>query len=157
MNSLIVMGNLASGCQMMKYKQTNRLMSASVTAKKPQKKTMLHFLVTRLLTSGDSRIPPDNLNMSGIYLCQSYTWNMQDLGEARGATLNSDQQPNHWKTPTGFQCGLPGQHEQELSTMTAKLQRTMRRAQSDRVRGRKRKDRLQFTGTKLEKQWRHAE
>lgn len=49
-----------------------------------------------------------------------------------GATLNSNQEPNHWKTPTGFQCGLPGQHEQELSTVTAKLQdRGRRRAQNN--------------------------
>lgn len=47
----------------------------------------------------------------------------------RGAALNSDQEPNHWKNPTRFQCRLPGQHEQELSTMAAKLPRTTRRAQ----------------------------
>lgn len=57
----------------------------------------------------------------------------------RGATLNSDQEPNHWKTPTGFQCGLPGQHEQELSTMTAKLQKRMGRAQNNTERWRKEK------------------
>ena len=69
----------------------------------------------------------------------------------RGATLNSDQEPNHWKTPTGFQCGLPGQHEQELSTMTAKPQKMMRRAQNNREHGRGGGSPV-FTGTKLEKQ-----
>lgn len=43
------------------------------------------------------------------------------VGEV-GATLNSDQGPNHWKTPTWLQCRLPGQHEQELPTVAAKLQ-----------------------------------
>lgn len=57
---------------------------------------------------------------------------MQDLGEApgRGAALNSAQEPNPWKTPTGFQTGLSGQHEQELSTMTEK-----KTAQDDKVHG----------------------
>lgn len=55
--------------------------------------------------------------------------------ERRGPTLNSDQEPNHWKTPTGFQCGLPGQHEQELSTMAAELQKTKRRAHNNKGRG----------------------
>lgn len=39
----------------------------------------------------------------------------------RGANLNSAQEPNHWKTPKGFQFGLPGQHEQELPIIAAKL------------------------------------
>lgn len=58
------------------------------------------------------------------YLCQSPTWKMQcqwGVGEV-GATLNSDQGPNHWKTPTWLQCRLPGQHEQGLPTVAAKLQ-----------------------------------
>lgn len=56
-----------------------------------------------------------------------------------GAILNSYQEPNHWKTLTGFQCGLPGQHEQELSTMTAELQKTLRVAQNNRGTKQKRK------------------
>lgn len=56
-----------------------------------------------------------------------------------GAILNSYQEPNHWKTLTGFQCGLPGQHEQELSTMTAELQKTLRVAQNNRGMKQKRK------------------
>lgn len=67
-----------------------------------------------------------------------------------GAALNSDQEPNHWKTPTGLQCRLPGQHEQELSTMAAELQKPTRGARNHRERD------TFFTGTKLEKQWTHA-
>ncbi len=51
------------------------------------------------------------------------------------ATLHSDQQRNHWKTPTGFQCWLPGQHQQKLPTIVAKLQKMMKRAQNNRVEG----------------------
>lgn len=40
--------------------------------------------VPEKLTLGDTSISLDNLSTTGIYLCQSYTWNMQDLGEVRG-------------------------------------------------------------------------
>lgn len=81
--------------------------------------------------------------MPELYMKHAGTW---VKCEAWGATLNSNQEPNNWKTPTGFQCGLPGQHEQELSTMTAKLQdRGRRRAQNNREHWRQRI--LPSTGT----------
>lgn len=43
--------------------------------------------IPKKIDFGDKRISPDNLNMTSIYLCQSFTWNMQDLREVQGEGL----------------------------------------------------------------------
>ncbi len=101
------------------------------------------MLCSLKVTFRDAQISPYNLNMTGIYIYMSDLY-MKYAEHGRSArqraTLHSDQQRNHWKTPTGFQCWLPGQHQQKLPTIVAKLQKMMKRAQNNRMEG----------GTKLE-------